>query len=291
MTSLPPSLRYITDIDISKLRLNKKNYENKFGLVYNYIDYEGIRDLELQLPMYLPCTTGVKRWENENGPPSFSCMLQFPCIDAKHYHQNKTARLLDEEDRPLICDRGTTELRPRTEREVELELKTFEAFCAIDARLAKEAGVEPDNLRMYNWSSLIQIRNKTRENDEIIYDEFHAPSLKLNVERDYKGENLGECSLICRTINDDGEQEIVPYTAVQPFSEVCPVFSLTRTFKKKKTNPLQCGVQITMSRLNFLAAMAPKRRVEDADEMHARMQSFLPMMDQTPTAATASVSI
>ena len=281
MTS--PDLLYLNKLDVNRIQVNEKNYENKtYGYTYNYLNYPGVKDLEIQIPIYLSSTTGIKRWENDNGNVSFTTMLQFPCIDSRQFNEDRTVKLLPIDQIPLKYDPKIKDARPRTTTEMNRELETFNQFALIEDQVRKQGKVS-DDLRKHTWNGVIQVKNKRDKEEQIIDDEFHAPSIKFQVGTLKNDRTIPD--LIC--INSETGDE-VSYDEIPPFSLINAVFTLGRMHRKTRSVPQPCGLHMYMTRVMYYP---PKMMLEgesnimDMEEMMCdekrKNKRFLPLEEDT----------
>jgi hypothetical protein len=257
MTS--PDLLFLNQLDMDRIHVNEKPYENKtFGFTYNYLNYQGVKDLEVQMPMYLSSNIGIKCWENDSGNSSYSSMVQFPCIDGRQFDEDGTVKLLPENQIPMKYDPIKKEMRPRKRTEIEREFATFKQFCLIEDRVREQAKITND-LRKFTWNGVIQVRNKRDKEDNIIEGEFHPPSIKFQIGT--KKTNRNEIDLIC-TDKTTGQE--VDYTEVLPYSTMNIVFTLGRIHRKIRSVPQPCGLHMYMTRVMFYPPSADTREDEAA---------------------------
>ena len=244
MTS--PDLLFLDQLDVNQIIVNEKPYENKtYGYTYNYLNYQGVKDLEVQMPLYLTSNIGIKRWDNENGHTSYTTMMQFPCIDGRQFHEDRTAKLLPLDQIPMKYDPITKELRSRSKDEIDLEFKTFNQFCLIEDRVRQQGKVSND-LRKFTWNGVIQVRNKMDKDENIMEDEFHPPSVKFQIGMDKK--DRSKIDLIC-TNNETGEE--VSYSEIPPFSLMNAIFTLGRMHRKNRSVPQPCGLHMYVTRVMY----------------------------------------
>lgn len=259
----PPTLKYLTEIDVERIKLNPKPYENmKRGFTYHYLNYDGINGLQIQLPMFLISNTGIKRWDNEGGP-SFTSLLQFPCMDSSKFYESGEACVLGG-TLPLLFDNKKKDFRERTQDEVDLELQCFRQFCLIEKRV-RRLGEVSDDLRAAQWKGVIQVRRRDEGG-------FHPPSIKLHVPT--MKEDRSQCDIICR---NEVTNDLVGFEEIPPASTMCPVFTLGRMFKKKGTDPVEFGLHFYMQRVTFMPAIIVLNRKEDIKE---KQTDFLPTYQQ-----------
>lgn len=280
MTS--PDLLFLNKLDVNRITVNQKAYENKsFGYTYNYLNYQGINDLEVQMPVYLTSNTGIKRWENDSGNASYTTMLQFPCIDGRQFDEDRTARLLPDDQIPMKYDPINKEIRPRTSTEITRELETFQQFCLIEDR-ARQGGKITDDLRKFTWNGIIQVRNKRDKEDNVLEGEFHPPSIKFQIGT--KKQNRHEIDLIC-TNKETGME--VDYSEIPPFSLLNAVFTLGRIHRKTRSVPQPCGLHMYMIRVTYYP---PKMLLSEGNETVDSMREpvhrnnrFLTLEEDEPT--------
>lgn len=258
----PPTLKYLTDIDVNRINLNTKPYENKYGYIYNYLNYDGINGLQIQLPMFLISNTGIKRWDNESGP-SFTTLLQFPCMDPTNFYESGEAQIL-EGTLPLLFDSKTKEFRERTEEEINLELDCFRQFCDIERRI-RTLGKVSDDLRTAQWKGVIQVKRKDEGG-------FHPPSIKLHIPT--MKEDRSRSDVICR---NEITSQMVDCEEIPPTSAMCPVFTLGRMFKKKNTDPQEFGLHFYMTRVTFYPAIIITKQASETE----KGMDFLPTYMRT----------
>jgi hypothetical protein len=283
MTS--PDLIFLDQLDINRIQVNEKDYENKeYGYTYNYLNYQGVKDLEVQMPLYLTSNVGIKCWENEKGN-SYNTMLQFPCIDGRQFDEDRTAKLLPDEQIPMKYDPVRKEIRPRTRPEIEREFQTFKQFCLIEDRGRQQRKISND-LRKFTWNGAIQVRNKRDSDDQIIEGEFHPPSIKFHINS--KKTNRREIDLVCTNVETGQE---VDYTEIKPFSTINAVFTLGRMHRKARSVPQPCGLHIYMSRVMFFPPSAERMEESKTDaevpeeEERRRSNRFMSLPGEPPRRA------
>lgn len=288
MTS--PDLIFLNKLDVNRIKVNEKPYENKnFGYTYNYLNYQGVKDLEVQMPIYLTSNTGIKRWENDSGNSSFTTMLQFPCIDGRQFDEDRTAKLLPLEEIPMKYDPLTKELRPRTRNEIDREFETFNQFCLIEDRVRQQGKVSND-LRKFTWNGVIQVRNKRDKEDVVLEAEFHPPSVKFQINT--KKTNRNEIDMVC-TNAESGEE--VSYSEIPPFSLLNGVFTLGRMHRKTRSVPQPCGLHMYMTRVMYyppkiLPESSQETPVDEMEEGTRRKNNrFLPLSLERETSDVETV--
>lgn len=267
---LNPSLKLVTEVDLAKVKVKivKNDEPNSFGIQNNYVNYDGIRDLEMQLPTFLPTFTGVTEWENKDGkPPSITLTVQFPNVDVNHYVQTQEVRPNETlatmafsrlTEKTFQSEGKTTKeaevtYRKPTESEVQKEMDTFRFYVELEATVKKQLNIV-DDAKLYVWNGPIQIRPKKDDTGAFLVGEYYQPSLRFN-------SSYGEVPLCqnnaCEMDEDEtGDTKMgimrTSHADVTKFCSACPVHTLGRTFRKVRQMPIASGYHLYMKRLCFI---------------------------------------
>lgn len=280
----PPTNKYVTDLQAKNLDVNQKTYGTE--TLYNYINYQdtatNLLNVTSQFPCYLPTTTGIKEWVKDYGS-TYSLMIEFPNVDAKHFAETGIVRAIEREKVTMRTFQisETKELTRRfpTEAEVNIEISIFEFFVNCEKTIKKQLNIT-DNPRRFRWNGAIQVRNKRDQGGEVLDDEYFNCSIRFqnNPKEIFKCVNNAYEEIDEETQSVKLISKVVPVTEIVKGCSVCPVHVFGRVFRQMKKDPVEAGWHLYLKRVAFLPPLV-MRGVEnvDVEEEENEEMSFLPM--------------
>lgn len=257
----PPGMIRLLDLDVNKIHLNSKEYKlTQYSQTNQYMQYDNFTRHTIQLPRRVTTSSGIVNYQGGN---SYSINLDFKSIDGKKWMQEGVVEGTD-----------------------ILEKKAFQKFVDIDRCGRQLANLDESNNKSWIWFSFIKCGNKKDMNGAILDDEFWSPSIKLTVQKDYQSNQL-DCVCIdgravesnaatIRAGETEGKEPLKEFcegTDVIAKSQILPVFSLGKIYKRQKGAPMssEAGMHLFLTRCTFW------RPEEIVDERRAFFEEDTPM--------------
>jgi hypothetical protein len=250
----------LLDLNVKKIHLNAKEYKlTQYNQTNQYLQYDSFSRHTIQLPRRVTTSSGITNYQ---GGSSYSINLDFKSIDGKKWMEDGVVSGTD-----------------------IVEMKAFQKLVDIDRCGRELANLDETNGRSWIWFSFIKCGNKKDMNGAILDDEFWSPSVKLTVQKDYQSNQLDCVCIDGRAVESNaatiraGEtegkeplKEFCDATDVVAKSQILPVFSLGKIYKRQKSAPMQseAGMHLFLTRCTF---WRPEEVVDD------RLQFFEEDMD------------
>ena len=236
----PPGMIKLLDLNINKIHLNSKEYKlTQYNQTNQYLQYDNFTRHTIQLPRRVTTSSGIINYQGGN---SYSIQLDFKSIDGKKWMEEGIVEGND-----------------------ILEKKAFQKFVDIDRWGRKLANLDEDK-RNWIWFSFIKCSNKKDMNGATLDDEYWPPSVKLTVQKDFQSNQL-DCTCIdgravesnaatIRAGETEGKEPLKEFcdaTEVCAKSQILPVFSLGKIYKRQKTTPMssEAGMHLFLTRCTF----------------------------------------
>lgn len=236
----PPGMIRLLDLNMDKINLNKKEYKlTQYNQTNQYMQYDAFSRHTIQLPRRVTTSSGITNYQGGN---SYSIQLDFKSIDGKTWMNDG-----------------------RVEGNDIIEKKAFQKFVDIDRRGRELANLDEDK-RAWIWFSFIKCANKKDMNGAILEDEYWSPSVKLTVQKDYQSSQLDCICIDGRAVENNAntiragktgekepEKEFCEGTDVVAKSQILPVFSLGKIYKRQKGVPMssEAGMHLFLTRCTF----------------------------------------
>ena len=236
----PPGMIRLLNLDVKKIHLNSKEYKlTQYNQTNQYLQYADFTRHTIQLPRRVTTTSGITNYQ---GGSSYSINLDFKSIDGKKWMEDGIVEGTD-----------------------ILEKKAFQKFVDIDRHGRELANLDEIN-KSWIWFSFIKCGNKKDMNGSILDGEYWNPSVKLTVQKDYQSNQL-DCVCIdgyaveqngatIRAGKTEGQEPLKEFcegTDVVAKSQILPVFSLGKIYKRQKGAPMssEAGMHLYLTRCTF----------------------------------------
>lgn len=236
----PPGMIKLLDLNVNKIHLNAKEYKlTQYNQTNQYLQYDNFTRHTIQLPRRVTTSSGITNYQGGN---SYSIQLDFKSIDGKKWMEEGIVEGND-----------------------ILEKKAFQKFVDIDRCGRNLANLDEDK-RQWIWFSFIKCANKKDMNGTVLDDEYWPPSVKLTVQKDFQSNQLDCVCIDGRAVESNaatiraGEtegkepmREFCDGTDVCAKSQILPVFSLGKIYKRQKTAPMssEAGMHLFLTRCTF----------------------------------------
>jgi hypothetical protein len=229
----------LLNVETNKIHLNPKEYKlTQYNQTNQYVQYDNFTRLTIQLPRRVTTSTGIANYQGGN---SYSIQLDFKSIDGQQWVENSIVSGTD-----------------------IMEVKAFQKFVDIDRRGKALANL--DEKKQWVWFSPIKCSLKRDKDGNEIPEEYWSPSVKLQIQKDYQSNQLdvicidgdavmknAECIKAGKTEGREPEKEFCDATDVIAKSQILPVFTLGKVYRRVKSPPMssEAGMHLFLTRCTF----------------------------------------